>query len=261
SGPGRDGFSDISTKKVGSVQDVSLGEPDGSKTPRTPPRTGNVPPNELTHSGALLRSILKKTPGKQPVHSPQVGQSLTKEFSNSASGTGGGESAAVSSCGKALEPLQTETTESHNSKTPRKKKVTFGEDLSPEIFDEALPPNTPLCRGAAPGWQSPWARPGLTQEPFPALDFGADDEGVEPLQESLEGSVAAEAPSPVENAQGNPKFFVSTKGPQTRNVLPQCRAGPQDSAAAPGPQNEPNTKNPRRNKVQGQRNPTTAAPR
>ncbi|KFO53064.1 Cell division cycle-associated protein 2, partial [Corvus brachyrhynchos] len=46
--------------------------------------------------------------------------------------------------------IPTERTESQSSKTPKKKKVTFGEVLSPEIFDQTLPANTPLRRGASP---------------------------------------------------------------------------------------------------------------
>ncbi|OWK50287.1 Cell division cycle-associated protein 2, partial [Lonchura striata] len=71
-----------------------------------------------------------------------------------------------------------ETTDSQNSKTPKKKKVTFGEVLSPEIFDQSLPANTPLRRGASPGrplGQSPGPGPGLSQEPLPPLDFAWDD--------------------------------------------------------------------------------------
>lgn len=43
-----------------------------------------------------------------------------------------------------------------NFKTPdflnlkKRKRVTFGEDLSPEVFDESLPANTPLCKGGTP---------------------------------------------------------------------------------------------------------------
>jgi cell division cycle-associated protein 2 len=43
-----------------------------------------------------------------------------------------------------------------NCKTPgclnprKRKRVTFGEDLSPEVFDESLPANTPLCKGGTP---------------------------------------------------------------------------------------------------------------
>ncbi|XP_078094625.1 cell division cycle-associated protein 2 [Mustelus asterias] len=37
-----------------------------------------------------------------------------------------------------------------DSKPPVKKKVTFGEELSPELFDKSLPSNTPLCKGEMP---------------------------------------------------------------------------------------------------------------
>lgn len=32
----------------------------------------------------------------------------------------------------------------------KRKRVTFGEDLSPEVFDESLPANTPLRKGQTP---------------------------------------------------------------------------------------------------------------
>ncbi len=43
--------------------------------------------------------------------------------------------------------------ESHNEVTipkSRKKRVSFGGQLSPELFDKCLPPNSPLRRGATP---------------------------------------------------------------------------------------------------------------
>ncbi|NXR46187.1 CDCA2 protein, partial [Hippolais icterina] len=162
--------------------------------------------------------------------------------------------------------IPTETTDSHSSKTPQKKKVTFGEVLSPEIFDQSLPANTPLRRGSSPGrpqGQSPWARPDLSEEPLPLLDFGWDDEGVEPLPEFLEGSVAAEAPSPVKNAEvaeiDNPVTITtrsSTKRKQGRAVEEGTE---QSSSGATG--SDKDTKNPGRTKVQRQKNPTTAAPK
>ncbi|KFU92330.1 hypothetical protein M959_11613, partial [Chaetura pelagica] len=39
--------------------------------------------------------------------------------------------------------VTTENTERYSSKKPKKKRVTFGEVLSPEIFDATLPANTP----------------------------------------------------------------------------------------------------------------------
>lgn len=35
----------------------------------------------------------------------------------------------------------------------KRKRVTFGEELSPEVFDESLPANTPLCKGGTPARQ------------------------------------------------------------------------------------------------------------
>ncbi|NXB26302.1 CDCA2 protein, partial [Rhagologus leucostigma] len=270
-GTGSDALAELSTRKVGFVEGVSLGMLDGSQAPVTPPRTGNGPSSDLSQSGSLLRSILKKTPGRELMDSLEVGSMLefkgALEYSNSAIERGGGEYAAVSDCVKAFETLQTERTESQSSKTPKKKKVTFGEVLSPEIFDQTLPANTPLRRGASPGCpqgHSPCARPGLSEEPLPLLDFGWDDEGVEPLQEFLEGSVSVEAPSPVENAEvaetDRPDMITrsSTKRRQCRAVAEDTDCG---SSGATNTENDKDTKNPRRNKIQRQKNPTTAAPK
>ncbi|NXE01967.1 CDCA2 protein, partial [Chaetorhynchus papuensis] len=268
---GSDALADHSTRRVGFVEDVSLGMLAGSQTPVTPPRPGNIPSCDLSQSSSLLRSILKKTPGRELTDSPEVGSELelkdALEYSNSATDRGGGESAAVSSCVKAFETLQTDTTDSQSSKTPKKKKVTFGEVLSPEIFDQTLPANTPLRRGASPGCpqgQSPCARPALPEEPLPLLDFGWDDEGVEPLQEFLESSVAAETPSPVENAEvaeTDKADRITTRSSAKRK---QCRAVAEDSDCGLGAtdaDSDKATKNPGRNKVQRQKNPTTAAPK
>ncbi|NWS83033.1 CDCA2 protein, partial [Toxostoma redivivum] len=190
-----------------------------------------------------------------------------QEYSNSAIDRGGDESAAFSNCVKTFETLQTETTDTQSSKTPKKKKVTFGEVLSPEIFDQSLPANTPLRRGASPGCpqgQSPWASPGLPEEPLPLLDFGWDEEGVEPLPEVLEGSAAAEAPSPVENAEvaETDKPDMITCSPTKRK---QGRAVAEDSggssSGATDTESDKNPENPRRSKIQRQKNPTTTAPR
>ncbi|XP_064587123.1 cell division cycle-associated protein 2 isoform X6 [Zonotrichia leucophrys gambelii] len=232
---------------------------------------GSTPSTALGHSSSLLRSILKKTPAKELLASPRADSGPAprrsfQEYLNSATDGGGDESAAVSNCVKASETLQTESADS--SKTPKKKKVTFGEVLSPEIFDQSLPANTPLRRGASPGrGQSPWARPGLPEEPLPLLDFGWDEEGVEPLPELLEGSEApAEAPAPVEiaeiaEAETDKPDVVTTRSAAKR----KCRAVAQDpdgsSSGATNTENNKDTKNPERSKIQRQRNPSTAVPK
>ncbi|XP_057403879.1 cell division cycle-associated protein 2 isoform X3 [Balaenoptera acutorostrata] len=79
----------------------------------------------------------------------------------------------------------------------KRKRVTFGEDLSPEVFDESLPANTPLRKGETPVCkkdlstlspllleQSP-APEGLLQPNFD--DKGENLENIEPLQVSFAG--------------------------------------------------------------------------
>nr|XP_041576476.1 cell division cycle-associated protein 2 isoform X1 [Taeniopygia guttata]XP_041576477.1 cell division cycle-associated protein 2 isoform X1 [Taeniopygia guttata] len=245
------------------VEDVSLAVLAGNQTP------GSIPGTDLSQSSSLLRPILKRTPGRELPLSSEPDSVLAprmsiKEYLNSAIGRGENESAAISSCVEAFETLQTETTDSQNSKTPKKKKVTFGEVLSPEIFDQSLPANTPLRRGASPGrplGQSPGPRLSLSQEPLPPLDFGLDDEGVEPPPEFLEGSVAAEAPSSVEMAK-----VVETGKPDitTCPTKRRCRAVTQgtdgSSSGATNTENDKDTKIPR-SKIQRQKNPTTTAPK
>ncbi|NWZ42630.1 CDCA2 protein, partial [Brachypodius atriceps] len=250
--------SDLSPRKAELVEDVNLGILGGNQTPVTPLGSGDIPSCDLSQSCSLLRSILKKTPGLELRDSPKVGS----QYSNSAidGGGGGAESAAVSNCVKAFETLQKEPTDSQSSKTPKKKKVTFGEVLSPEIFDQSLPANTPLRRGASPGCpqgQSPSARPGLPEEPLPLLDFGWDEEGVEPLPEFLEGSVAAEAPSPVENAE-----VAETDKPDMTTA--RCSKRKQEEGtdqSSTNTEDGKDNKNPRRSKSQRQKNPSTAGPK
>ncbi|XP_072005500.1 cell division cycle-associated protein 2 isoform X1 [Engystomops pustulosus] len=66
----------------------------------------------------------------------------------------------------------------------KKKKVTFGRELSPELFDKTLPANTPLRRGSTPYNRgqpddSPSAEPTLDQspcDPIPQPDFSDREE-------------------------------------------------------------------------------------
>ncbi|CAN0459276.1 unnamed protein product [Rangifer tarandus platyrhynchus] len=79
--------------------------------------------------------------------------------------------------------------------TKKRKRVTFGEDLSPEVFDESLPANTPLRKGQTPVRRkdlSSLSPPLLEQSPVPERppqpdfdDEGENLENIEPLQVSL----------------------------------------------------------------------------
>ncbi|XP_027520997.1 cell division cycle-associated protein 2 isoform X2 [Corapipo altera] len=256
-----DVLSDLSWKKVGFVEKLSLGMLEESKALVTPPATprqaGNLPFSELPQSGSL-RSILKKTPMRQLLASP-------KKYLNDAVGRGGGEPVPVSYYEKTFEASETENTENLDFKTPKKKKVTFGEVLSPEIFDQTLPANTPLRRGASPGLSSsPSPRPGLTAEPLPRLHFDSDDECVEPPQDFLEISFAAEDPPPVENAEApteDKADMVKTRSSAKREHRAEAEQADGKASGATSTRNAEGTKNPRKNKIPHQKNPLTSAPK
>ncbi|XP_069657166.1 cell division cycle-associated protein 2 isoform X2 [Haliaeetus albicilla] len=257
-------ISDLSRKKVSFGEELSLEIFDESKPPITPPitplQTGNTSLNEHIQSGSHLRSVLKKTPAKQLMDS-------MKEYLDDAVDGGGGESLAISNCGKILEALQTEKTERHSSEKPKRKRVTFGEVLSPEIFDETLPANTPLRKGATPvrhpGLQSnsPFARSSLIEEPLSQPNFDCNDECLEPLQELVEGPVAAEDLLPVENAEAetDKSDMIKTRSSTKRKCSTVSEGTDFSISRATNTKNVKDTKNPRKNKFQKQKNITTSA--
>ncbi|XP_008943345.1 PREDICTED: cell division cycle-associated protein 2 [Merops nubicus] len=261
----RDVLSALSRKKAGFVEELSLEMFYGSKPPTTPPatplRTGSASINEQAQSGSRLRSVLKKTPVKAPVDG-------TEGCWNDAVGRGGVESFSVSSCAEISEALQTvEKTKCPSSERPKKKRVTFGEVLSPEIFDEALPANTPLRRGAAPAPQppaqsnSPAAGPGPGGEPLPQPDFDCTEECDESLQELVEGPVAAEALLPVENAEAetDKSDMIKTRSSTKRKPSAVSEGADSSTSRATSTKNAKDTKNPRKNKLQRQKSVTASA--
>ncbi|XP_040984325.1 cell division cycle-associated protein 2 isoform X2 [Aquila chrysaetos chrysaetos] len=257
-------ISDLSRKKVSFGEELSLEIFDESKPLTTPPitplQTGNTSLNEHTQSGSHLRSVLKKTPVKLLMDS-------MKEYLDDAVDGGGGESLAISNCAKIFEALQTEKTEIHSSEKPKRKRVTFGEVLSPEIFDETLPANTPLRKGATPvrhpGLQSnsPFARSSLIEEPLSQPNFDCNDECLEPLQELVEGPVAAEDLLPVENAEAetDKSDMIKTRSSTKRKCSTISEGTDFSISRATNTKNVKDTKNPRKNRFQKQKNITTSA--
>ncbi|XP_014798619.1 PREDICTED: cell division cycle-associated protein 2 [Calidris pugnax] len=253
--------SDLSRKKVSFAEEVRLEIFDESKPPVTPVRTtGNSSLNEHTPSGSCLRSVLKKTPVKQLMD-------RMKEYSNGAVDTEGGESPAVSNCVKIFEALEkVEKAEGHSSEKPMKKRVTFGEALSPEIFDETLPANTPLRKGATPGRQpglqshSPSAGSSLIEGPLPQPNFDCEDECVQPLQELVDAPVAATDLLPAEKAEAETdKCDTITTRSSTKRKCSTISEGTDFSVPKPAnTKNAKDTKNPRKNKFQRQKNITTS---
>ncbi|XP_061871816.1 cell division cycle-associated protein 2 isoform X2 [Colius striatus] len=257
--------SDLSRKKVSFVEELILETLDENKPLVTPPLTplqsGTASFSEHRQNSSRPRSVLRKTPMKQPMHT-------IKEYSNEAIGRGGGgdESPSVSSCADISEALQTENSEGYSSEMPKKKRVTFGEVLSPEIFDETLPANTPLRRGATPVRRpslqstSPCARSSLLEEPLSQPNFDCSDECIEPCQESVEGPVAAEDLLPVENAEAETdKSDVTTIRSSGRKKCSSISEGTDTgNSRAANTKNAKETKTPRKDKIQRQKNVTTS---
>ncbi|XP_014461934.2 cell division cycle-associated protein 2 isoform X1 [Alligator mississippiensis] len=173
-------------KRVKFAEELSLQIFDKTMSPVTPLQKGNISTIEQSQSGSSLRSVLKKTPIKHLMES-------VKENLSSCTGEKGTVSPLASSPSTSCEALQTDQTELDSSEKPAKrKKVTFGRDLSPEIFDETLPANTPLRRGAMPASQlgsqssSPPRAVGTIKEPLSQPNFDdSDDEYVKPPQELI----------------------------------------------------------------------------
>ncbi|XP_007120306.2 cell division cycle-associated protein 2 isoform X2 [Physeter macrocephalus] len=113
----------------------------------------------------------------------------------------------------------------------KRKRVTFGEDLSPEVFDESLPANTPLRKGETPVRkkdlstlspllleQSP-APEGLLQPNFD--DKGENLENIEPLQVSFAGLSPLSKSSICETLSGTDTFASSNN----HEKIASCKVG------------------------------------
>ncbi|XP_068776837.1 cell division cycle-associated protein 2 isoform X1 [Struthio camelus] len=251
--------SGLRRRKVSFAEELSLETVDEPKPPIISVQTGNVLLNELVQGGSRLRSVLKKTPVKQIMDSMKV--------SNNPVDRGGGESLTVCSPTHISELLQKEKTEQHSSEKSKKKKVTFGEDLSPEIFDKTLPANTPLRKGATPvrhpGSQSssPFTRSSLTEEPLSQPNFDCRDECIEPLQELVEDYVAAEDFLSTENvgAETDRSFMGRTRSCTKRKYSTISEGIDCGISKATSAKNTKDAKNPRKNKFQRQKDITTSA--
>ncbi|XP_072213286.1 cell division cycle-associated protein 2 isoform X2 [Excalfactoria chinensis] len=252
-------ISDQSKKKVNFAEELIVGIYDESELPVTPLQTRNASLSESTQSGSQLRSVLKKTPVKQLLD-------CMKEYSNNAVHRGGSESFTVPD--RICEALQTEKSEQYSPKRAKKKKVTFGEDLSPEIFDKTLPANTPVRKGSKPVFRSgsdhdsPFIRAGLTEEPLTQPNFDCSDECIEPPQELQEGSVVAEKLLPVENTKETEtdKSDVKTTCSSTKRKYVTISEGTDCSISrATSTKNAKDTKNPRKNEPQRPKSVTVSA--
>ncbi|XP_076786920.1 cell division cycle-associated protein 2 isoform X3 [Arvicanthis niloticus] len=163
---------------------LSTGSATATRSPATPV-CGSSSPSAETF---VLRSVLKK-PGKL--------------FSEN------GKEYTLCDDGAHLIPYPSDCCKEgragrENCQTPgcvnlrKRKRVTFGEDLSPEVFDESLPANTPLCKGGTPvrpktiKVNSPLHSP--VHEQFLQPNFDDKEENLENI-EPPQGSFAMPSPS------------------------------------------------------------------
>ncbi|XP_069623126.1 cell division cycle-associated protein 2 isoform X2 [Ranitomeya imitator] len=132
-----------------------------------------VPLISETSFGPVLKPALKKTHRRDFVHF-RVGL--------------GEEDATLFSLPKISDDEESTDINISEDSMKKKKRVTFGKELSPEIFDKTLPANTPLRRGSTPyNYCTLDATPSAEQstcrspcDPMPQPDFDAKDEE-EPL--------------------------------------------------------------------------------
>ncbi|XP_006864502.1 PREDICTED: cell division cycle-associated protein 2 [Chrysochloris asiatica] len=151
------------------------------KSPVTSVCKKDIPSSETF----VLRSVLKKPSVKL------FPESLQKRCGNLCDD--GTHPSVISNLGNSCKEQKAENQESYqvpafvNVKT--RKRVTFGEDLSPEVFDESLPANTPLRKGETPARkQDVNSTSPLRLEHSPELlqpnfdDKGENLENIAPLQ-------------------------------------------------------------------------------
>ncbi|KAM4036228.1 cell division cycle-associated protein 2 isoform 2-T3 [Anomaloglossus baeobatrachus] len=96
----------------------------------------SVPLISETSSGPVLKPVLKKTPKRDFVHFP-VG--YREEYS-----------VFIPLPETMDDEEKTDAKSKSEDAVKHQKRVTFGRELSPELFDKSLPANTPLRRGSTP---------------------------------------------------------------------------------------------------------------
>ncbi|XP_007936949.1 cell division cycle-associated protein 2 [Orycteropus afer afer] len=175
----------------------------------------------------ILRSVLKKPSVKL------FPESLQEHCDNLCDD--GTPASLMSNLGNYCKEQKTE--EQENCKVPavlnvrKRKRVTFGEDLSPEVFDESLPANTPLRKGGTPVRKKDSSSPSPLQleyspvpEQLPQPNFddkGENLENIEPHQVSFAVLSPASKSSISETLSGTDTFSSSNN---QENML-SCNVG------------------------------------
>ncbi|XP_012861351.1 cell division cycle-associated protein 2 [Echinops telfairi] len=150
------------------------------------PATSVSEKDALSSQTFVLRSVLKKPSVKLFL------ESLQDRSDNCGDGI---HPSIISNFGNYCK--EQKTVDQQNLKVPAfphvRKRVTFGEDLSPEVFDESLPANTPVRKGEAPLSRRDFPRAGPLQlnyspervSPPNFDDKGENLENIEPLPASF----------------------------------------------------------------------------
>ncbi|KAM9311986.1 cell division cycle-associated protein 2 [Gastrophryne carolinensis] len=152
----------------GKVEDKNLPAPSSVRCRKRKVMFEGIPASpEPDSTASALRPVLKKTPRREP-DCFKVNVQVEQESRS-----------RVSFDTEENLPFKKPVTES----VKKKKQVTFGKELSPELFDKTLPANTPLRRGSTPYRPSDAAtQPALEavcQSPYQPLlqpDFDYNDE-------------------------------------------------------------------------------------
>ncbi|XP_057214992.1 proliferation marker protein Ki-67 isoform X2 [Triplophysa rosa] len=125
------------------VQQILLEPQPEEKTPRSPKRRRSVASQD--QSLALqVSSSQPQTPG------PEEKNTDVKMSPRTSPRTNAGKRFQVQDV---LSEIKADTTTMHTDvavRKSKKKRVSFGGQLSPELFDKCMPPNSPLHRGATP---------------------------------------------------------------------------------------------------------------
>ncbi|XP_016069678.1 PREDICTED: cell division cycle-associated protein 2 isoform X2 [Miniopterus natalensis] len=188
--------------------EVSTGTAPEVRALVTPLCKRDIPPSGTS----VLRSVLKKPSAKLCL------ESLQEHCDNLCDN--GSHPSLISTLANCCKEQKAEGQE--NYKVPafvnmrKRKRVTFGEDLSPEVFDESLPANTPLRKGQTPVRKKDLSTVTpllLEQSPVPEQlpqpnfdDKGENLENIEPLQVSFAVASPLSKSSISENLSGTDTF-------------------------------------------------------
>ncbi|XP_062943965.1 cell division cycle-associated protein 2 [Cynocephalus volans] len=175
----------------------------------------------------VLRSVLKK-------HSAKLFSEHLQEHCDNLCDDGT-QPSSISNLANCCRERKVEDQE--NCKVPtflnmrKRKRVTFGEDLSPEVFDESLPANTPLRKGGTPVCKKDLSSISpllLEQSPVPEQlpqpnfdDKGENLENIEPLQVSF-AVLSSPNKSPISETLSGTDTFSSSNN---HEKISSCKVG------------------------------------